>query len=82
MKRDASYDDFSDDTEIDADLYQNVPLNYNDIIAPANELYPNYGFPDITYEKRYLGELPRFQCLLLSIFLSLYIIIMLFTKRT
>lgn len=56
MKRDASYDDFPDDSEIDADLYETMPLNYNDILYPANELYPNYGLSDITYEKRYLGK--------------------------
>lgn len=71
MKRDASYDDFSDDSDIGADLYQNNPLNYNDNISPANELYPNYGFPEITYEKRYLGEFFRFQCLS-HFFVALY----------
>lgn len=56
MKRDASYDDFPDDSEIDADLFETVPLNYNDILYPGNELYPNYDLADITYEKRYLGK--------------------------
>lgn len=58
LKRDASYDDFPDDSDIiDPDLYQ----NYNDIIYPANELYPNYGLSDISYEKRYLGKLFQHQ---------------------
>lgn len=56
-KRDTAYDDFPDESEIDTQVYQNAPYNYNDLSYVTNELYPNYGgLPDISNEKRFLGE--------------------------
>ncbi|XP_031620837.1 neuropeptide-like 1 isoform X2 [Contarinia nasturtii] len=52
VKRDTSYDDFPDESEID-DAYQAAPFNYNDL----NELYAYYGMPDISNEKRFLGSI-------------------------
>lgn len=52
VKRDTSYDDFPDGSEIDTQAYQNTPFNYNDL----NELYTFYGMPDISNEKRFLGK--------------------------
>lgn len=51
VKRDTTYDDFPDESEID-DAYQTAPFNYNDL----NELYAYYGMPDISNEKRFLGK--------------------------
>lgn len=51
VKRDATYDDFPDQSEIEA--YQNGPFNYND----WSELYAFYGMPEISNEKRFLGKL-------------------------
>lgn len=56
MKRDTNYDDFPDESEIESQIYQNVPLNYNDLSYVGNELYPNYGMPEISNEKRFLGK--------------------------
>lgn len=52
VKRDTTYDDFPDESEIDTQAYQNTPYNYNDL----NELYTFYGMPDIVNEKRFLGK--------------------------
>lgn len=61
VKRDTTYDDFPDESEIDTQTYQAVPFNYNDL----NELYSYYGMPDISNEKRFLGK--WFICLFTSI---------------
>lgn len=55
-KRDTTYDDFPDESEIDTEAYQNAPYSYNDLSYVQNELYPNYGLPDISNEKRFLGK--------------------------
>lgn len=52
VKRDTTYDDFPDESEIDTQTYQAAPFNYNDL----NELYTYYGMPDISNEKRFLGK--------------------------
>lgn len=52
VKRDTTYDDFADESQIDKQSYQNTPFNYNDL----NELYAYYGMPDISNEKRFLGK--------------------------
>lgn len=52
VKRDTTYDDFPDESEIDTQAYQMAPFNYNDL----SELYAYYGLPDISNEKRFLGE--------------------------
>ncbi|XP_055310631.1 neuropeptide-like 1 isoform X2 [Sitodiplosis mosellana] len=53
VKRDTTYDDFPDESEIDTQTYQAAPFNYNDL----NELYAYYGMPDISNEKRFLGSI-------------------------
>lgn len=75
VKRDATYDDFPDESEIDSSIYQNAPFNYNDLSYVMNELYPNYGTGEnIQNEKRFLGELIEFysqQTFFFLFFLSL-----------
>lgn len=55
VKRDISYDDLADDAELLEPVYQNEPLNYDELRYAMNELYPNYE-KDIHSQKRYLGE--------------------------
>lgn len=60
VKRDTTYDDFPDESEIYSSVYQNAPLNYNDLSYVMNELYPNYGTADnFQNEKRFLGKSPN-----------------------
>lgn len=53
-KRDVSYDDFPDDSEMIA--YQNSPANYDELRYMLGELYPSYTDNDIRTGKRYLGK--------------------------
>lgn len=55
IKREVTYDDFTDDTELLEPVYQNGPLNYDELRFAMNELYPNYE-NEIHDQKRYLGE--------------------------
>lgn len=56
VKRDVSYDDFPDDTEAMSPVYQNAPLNYDELRYVMNELYPSYADSDIPTGKRFLGK--------------------------
>lgn len=60
IKRDVSYEDFPDDSELLAPVYQTSPLNYDELRYIINELYPNYATNgDIQNEKRFLGKIDR-----------------------
>lgn len=57
VKREIAYDDFTDDAELLEPVYQNEPLNYDELRAAMNELYPNYEKElHDPNQKRYLGE--------------------------
>lgn len=56
VKRDVGYDDFPDESEILAPVYQMAPLNYDELRYVMSELYPNYGSDNIQNEKRFLGK--------------------------
>lgn len=58
VKRDTTYDDFPDESEIGTQAYQAAPFNYIDL----NELNSYYGMPDISNEKRFLGKCFIFLC--------------------
>lgn len=57
IKREITYDDFTDDAELLEPVFQNEPLNYDELRAAMNELYPNYEKElHDPNQKRYLGE--------------------------
>lgn len=55
VKRDISYDDLSDDAELLEPVFQNEPLNYDELRYAMNDMYPEYE-KEIHSQKRYLGE--------------------------